>query len=242
MKEITAQVNSVELINQNVYRITLQVEDLTFYAGQYIMVMLPTGEQVPYSIGSAPHELPNLILYVLVSDTTSLAHKVVEHIQSNDQISIKAPGGNCHTQNGVLESEPKHLLLVAGGTGFAQIKSVFSSLVEQNYKGKVSFYWGLRTAEDMFANEWLEEAHKYSPFTLDIIVNEKSDHWHGKNGWLYEAILNDHPDLSGYAAFISGSVGMVYGTLDQLELKGLNKAQCYSDVFAYAPHPEKPEL
>jgi NAD(P)H-flavin reductase len=70
-------------------------------------------------------------------------------------------------------------------------------------------------------------------------VNEESGQWHGRSGWLYEAILNDHPDLSNCVALISGSVNMVYGTLDQLESKGLNKDRCFSDVFAYAPHPGK---
>jgi CDP-4-dehydro-6-deoxyglucose reductase, E3 len=242
MKEITATVKAVELINQNVYQISLQANDLTFIAGQYLMVLLPTGEQVPYSIGSAPHELPDLALYILVSDPESLASKVVEHIKSNDSVIIKAPGGDCHLQNGVLDTHPEHILLIAGGTGFAQIKSLYSELVEQNFTGKVSFYWGLRTAEDVFAQNWLEEAHKYTPFTLDIIVNEESEQWHGRSGWLYEAVLEDHPDLSQSAVFISGSVGMVYGTLDQLELKGLNINRCFSDVFAYAPHPSKPVL
>lgn len=239
MKEITAKVNTVELINKDVYQINLQVDDLSFSAGQYLMVVLPTGEQVPYSIGSAPHELPQVILYILVSDVASLANKVVEYIKSNDEITIKAPGGDCHSHNPVLDSNPEHILLIAGGTGFSQIKSVYSDLVEKNFQGNVSFYWGLRSAEDVFAQEWLEEAHKYSPFTLDVIVNEESDQWHGRSGWLYEAILNDHPDLSNCVALISGSVNMVYGTLDQLESKGLNKDRCFSDVFAYAPHPGK---
>ncbi|WP_417561033.1 NAD(P)H-flavin reductase [Marinomonas sp.] len=242
MKEITATVNAVESINPNVYQITLKVDDLTFEAGQYLIVALPTGEQVPYSIGSAPHELPYLTLYVLVSDSASLASKVVEHIKSNNSITIKAPGGDCHIANGALDSTPENILLIAGGTGFAQIKSLYSHLVEQNFTGNVSFYWGLRTPEDVFAQEWLEEAHKYTPFTLDVIVNEKGDKWHGRSGWLYEAVLADHPDLSKSIAFISGSVGMVYGTLDQLELKGLSKENCFSDVFAYAPHPDKPVL
>lgn len=242
MKEISATVSAVELLNHNVYQVTLTTDNLTFKAGQYVMVVLPTGEQVPYSIGSAPHELPTLTLYILVSDTGSLAHKVMEHIQSSNEITLKAPGGDCHLDNGALDTQAEHILLIAGGTGFAQIKSLFSALVEQNYSGKVSLYWGLRTASDVFAQQWLEDAHKYSPFTLDVVVNEPSEQWQGRHGWLYEAILHDHPDLSQSAAFICGSVGMVYGTLDQLEQKGMSQDRCFSDVFAYAPRPEKPIL
>jgi CDP-4-dehydro-6-deoxyglucose reductase len=242
MKDVTAKVNTVELINKDVYQITLQVENFSFKAGQYLMVVLPTGEQVPYSIGSAPHELPYLTLYILVSDSESLAYKVVEHMKLNDSITIKAPGGDCHIQNGVLDTHPEHILLIAGGTGFAQVKSLYEDLVEQDFKGKVSFYWGVRTFEDTFAQSWLESVKTNSQFSLNIIVNDENKEWHGRTGWLYEAVLADHSDLSKSAVFISGSVGMVYGTFDQLELKGLTKDRCFSDVFAYAPHPTKPQL
>lgn len=242
MKDVTAKVNTVELINKNVYQITLQVNDLPFKAGQYLMVVLPTGEQVPYSIGSAPHELPYLTLYILVSDPESLANKVVEHIKSNDSITIMAPSGDCHIQNGVLATDPEHILLIAGGTGFAQVKSLYEDLVAQDFQGKVSFYWGVKTFEDTFAQSWLENVKTDAKFSLNIIVNDKNEQWHGKTGWLYEAVLADHSDLTKSVAFISGSVGMVYGTLDQLEPKGLTKDRCFSDVFAYAPHPMKPQL
>jgi len=242
MKDVTAKVNNVELINKNVHQITLQVDDFSFKAGQYLMVSLPTGEQVPYSIGSAPHELPYLTLYILVSDPESLASKVVEHIKSNDSITIKAPGGDCHVQNGILDSNPEHILLIAGGTGFAQVKSLYEDLVAQNFQGKVSLYWGVRTVEDTFAHSWLDSVKTDAKFSLNVIVNDKNEEWHGRTGWLYEAVLADHSDLSKSIAFISGSVGMVYGTFDQLESKGLIKDHCFSDVFAYAPHPTKPQL
>lgn len=240
MENVTAKVKAVELVNKDVYQITLRTDNLTFHAGQYLMIVLPTGEQVPYSIASAPHELPNLTLYILVSDVESLAHKVVEHIKSNAEISIKAAGGDCHLANGVLSTQPDHILLIAGGTGFAQIKSFYSSLVEQNYQGRVSFYWGVRSKDDVFAESWLEEAKQHAPlFSINIVVNEASEGWQGRTGWLYDAILKDINNLSDCTAFISGSVNMVYGTLDQLEKAGLKVSNCFSDVFAYAPRPAK---
>ncbi len=242
MKDVIAQVQGVELINQNVYQVNLEIADTQFIAGQYLMIVLPTGEQVPYSIGSAPNELPNLTLYILVSDPESLAHKVVEHIQNNSSITVKMPGGDCHLENGMLNSPAEHILLIAGGTGFSQIKSLHDTLVANQFAGKISVYWGLRTVADVFAKPWLEAIAEQPNVSLNVIVNDPSPEWQGRTGWLYESVLADHDDLSQYKAVISGSVGMVYGTLDQLELKGLSKDNCYSDVFAYAPHPDKPQL
>ena len=242
MKDVTAKVSSVELINHNVYEVKLETEETTFIAGQYLMVVLPTGEQVPYSIGSAPHALPTLTLFILVSDPSSLAQKVIDHIRASDSITVKMPGGDSHLESGAFIEDVEHILLIAGGTGFSQMKSLYDSLIEQNFKGHVSLYWGLRTPSDIFMQEWIQQAKEQHTFSLDVVVNEADQAWQGRTGWLYEAVLEDHPDLSNSAAFISGSVGMVYGTLDHLETKGLNKDRCFSDVFAYAPHPDKPEL
>ncbi|GAB3483126.1 NAD(P)H-flavin reductase [Marinomonas epiphytica] len=237
MKDVIANVNSVELINQNVYKVSLHLEATSFIAGQYLLVPLLTGEQVPYSIGCAPHELPTLTLYIQVSEETSLAHKVVEHFQNNSEVSLNIPGGDCHLENGVLGQAPKHLLLIGGGTGFSQIKSLHDTLVKQGYQGKVSVYWGLRTYQDIFEESWIEEAQRNPDIDVNIVINEAHSEWQGRTGWLYEAVIADHPNLSDYHAFLCGSVGMVYGTLEQLEQKGLEQDKSYSDVYAYAPRP-----
>ncbi|MFT2111233.1 NAD(P)H-flavin reductase [Marinomonas sp. 2405UD68-3] len=238
MKDVMAQVGTIELINQNVYQVTLKVENQRFIAGQYLMIVLPTGEAVPYSIGSAPHELPELTLYILVDDEASLAYKVIEFLKGQTDITIQMPRGDSHIESSLITSEVDHILLLAGGTGFSQIKSIYDHLKHQNYSGKVSFYWGLRTPEDVFQKAWIEGmSNVESDFSIDVIVNEPNDTWHGRIGWLYQAIQSDHADLSNCVAFISGSVQMVYGTIDQLKAQGLQDAQCTSDVFAYAPRP-----
>jgi len=87
--------------------------------------------------------------------------------------------------------------------------------------------------------DWIKDHQSPENFHIHVVVNEKSDDWDGRTGWLYEAILEDHLELADSHAFISGSVGMVYGTLDQLEARGIQEANCHSDVFAYAPRPSK---
>lgn len=238
MKDISAKVIQVESLNSTVFKAELEVSDTQFIAGQYLMIALPSGEKVPYSIGSAPFELPKLTLYILVPDASSLAHKVVEHLQQNDQIDLSIPGGDAHIESlSPLTKEP--LLLIAGGTGFAQMKSIYDHLVHQKYSGPVHFYWGLRSTADTFVMEWIEHHQAPENFHIHVVVNEAGDEWNGRTGWLYEAILEDHLELDNSHAFISGSVAMVYGTLDQLEAKGMKEANCHSDVFAYAPRPQK---
>ncbi|MBM6551081.1 NAD(P)H-flavin reductase [Marinomonas ostreistagni] len=237
MKDVSAKVTKVESINSTVYRAQLEVNDVQFIAGQYLMIALPSGEKVPYSIGSAPHELPTLTLYILVAEENSLAARVVEHLQQNDSVELKIPGGDANIDKVTLNPEAP-LLLIAGGTGFAQMKSIYDDLMHKQYQGPVHFYWGLRTAADTFIMDWIENHESPENFHVHVVVNEGSAAWVGRTGWLYEAVLEDHTDLKDIHAFISGSVGMVYGTLDQLEAKGIQESHCHSDVFAYAPRPK----
>ena len=237
MNEVIAKVNKVELINQNVYQVSLDVPIDSFIAGQYLMIQLPSGESVPYSIGSAPQELPSLQLYILVADEASLAFKVISHLQNNQTVDLKIPGGDCHIENGKINSEVEQVLLVAGGTGFAQMKSMYDALTAQNYQGKVALYWGVRTPEDSFLTDWIA-----SKDNVSLVANEADANWSGTTGWLYEKIVADNADLSRSVAYVSGSPGMVYGTLDNLEEAGLAHDASFSDVFAYAPRPEKPQL
>ncbi|TPE48086.1 NAD(P)H-flavin reductase [Maribrevibacterium harenarium] len=236
MEQVQAKVNGVHLLNNNVYQVDLSVADVNFIAGQYLMICLPTGEKVPYSIGSAPHQLPHITLYILVTDETSLAATVIRTLNHNEEVTLMIPGGDANIANGALDKQPEQVLLLAGGTGFAQMKSIFEHLDHSGYAGKVCLYWGLRSQEDVFLQDWLATEHR---FDLQVVLNEGAEGWSGRTGWLYEAVLADHPDLSRSVAFISGSVGMVYGTLDHLEAAGLATENAYSDVFAYAPRPAK---
>lgn len=232
MNDVIATVNKVELVNQNVYEIKLHVGIDRFKAGQHLLIQLPTGETVPYSIGSAPSELPEVTLYILVAEVDSLAGKVVQYLQNNNEVSLKMAAGDCHVDNGAITDSVEHILLLAGGTGFAQMKSMYDALTEKGLHEKITLYWGVRTPQDIFLNEWVSESDN-----IEIIVNEADESWQGATGWLYEKVIADQK-LKNAVVYVSGSPAMVYGTLDKLEEAGLPRQSSYSDVFAYAPRPE----
>ncbi|TBR42857.1 NAD(P)H-flavin reductase [Marinomonas agarivorans] len=234
MNDVKAKVSSVALVNNNVYQVKLTVPTDSFIAGQYLLIQLPTGETVPYSIGSAPFELPELTLYILVAEVGSLADKVVQHIQQSDEISIKIAAGDSHIENGAITETTERILLVAGGTGFAQMKSMYDSLKKQPSSAEVALYWGVRTTEDLFLEEWTQQQAN----NVKVVVGEADPSWQGATGWLYDYIIAEQPSFKNTIVYVSGSPAMVYGTLDKLEEAGLPRTASYSDVFAYAPRPD----
>lgn len=232
MNDVIAQVNKVKLVNHNVYQINLEVGAENFIAGQYLLIQLPTGESVPYSIGSAPQELPSITLYILVEEEDSLAGRVVAHLKSEAQVSLKMPSGDCHVKSTKINEQVDKVLLIAGGTGFAQMKSMYDSLTLKKPQVDIALYWGVRTSEDTFLHEWIK-----SRDNVTVVVSEADSAWQGVTGWLYEKVIADN-NFRNTRVFVSGSPAMVYGTLDKLEEAGLPREASYSDVFAYAPRPE----
>jgi len=65
----------------------------------------------------------------------------------------------------------------------------------------------------------------------------EEEHWEGRTGLVHEAILADHPDLSGYGVYACGSVRMVEAARPAFVAQGLSEDACYSDAFVPAARP-----
>ena len=90
--------------------------------------------------------------------------------------------------------------------------------------------------EDNQFQSWVEQ-HKNLTFTP--ILETADGEWNGRSGYIYEVIEQDFEVLDSAKVYLCGAPQMVYGTIDKLESKGLNEANCYSDVFEYAPRERR---
>ena len=101
----------------------------------------------------------------------------------------------------------KHLILMAAGTGFAQMKSIVDHLLSHNYTLPIALYWGFRKEVDMYldslAREWAQkyENFDFHPLIADIDNIDANAH----HNQLSDAVLADYSNLQGYKVFVSGS-------------------------------------
>ena len=199
-----------------------------YHAGQYVMLERQEGQQSAFSLASAPHQGRELELHILTREAST--QSLIAELKRLGVVKVHLPFGEAHV--GVLPTTP--VVLMAAGTGMAQMHSVLEHLVAQHNAQPVHLYWGARTAADFYQlkawSKWqaLEQVH------LHQVVSDDAS-WQGRRGFLYEAVLEDFADLSDLTFYVSGSPAMVYGTLDALVDKGLRPSQMHSDVFAYAP-------
>lgn len=240
MKEVICQVSGVKQLDGHVHEVRLAFSAgklPAFSAGQYLSLYLPGNDEGSYfSIASAPGKR-EIELHIQADPHLLRAVEIVEHLKQADSVRIELPFGKaCLSEPGSSE-----LILVAAGTGFAQMKSIVESVLSQDPEKPVSLYWGVRQEKDMYLRQLADSwARDYSHFRFVPLVSEAIDEVCTRHhDQMANAICAHGHDLSHSLVFVSGSPNLVFSTLEQLEQAGLPRAHFFSDVLEYMPVPEK---
>lgn len=238
VNNLKCQVINVERLKGFVFQVDLQLPAgklPEFFPGQYLALTLPGKADASYfSIASAPGQRM-LSLHIQADPHLLSAQEVINYLQTSMEnkqaVSLDLPFGEaCLTS---LPVQP--VILIAAGTGFAQMKSILEYLFEKEFSLPVSLYWGGRKPEDMYllalAEGW---AKRYANFTFRPLVGELEemesiDH----HNQLSESVLAEQ-QISNAQVFVSGSPKLVFSVMDALLEAGLPEDQFHSDVLAYA--------
>lgn len=246
VKRLNCDIAQIEKLNKDVYRVSLVLpatasQSVSYYAGQYLEIVMPDGQQAAFSIGSAPEAGRNLELHVRHAPESELSSAILAHLQSSKSVEVELPKGDCYLQAANFTVE-QTIILAAASTGFSQVKSMMEHLLASGVKNPIHIYWGARIAADLYLSELPKQwAAENDNVTYHPVVSEPGDScgWTGRVDLLPDAIKHDFATLESVEVYASGSPPMVYALLDACEEKGLQQVQMHSDVFAYAPRPEK---
>lgn len=245
MMRYNCHVKSFTAANSSIYCVELEPENpkqISFAAGQYLQIILPNGEASAFSIASSPRR-PDLIeLNILELPEQTSSQGVFELLRSGDPVTIEMPLGDCYLPDDLGLHPTVPIILVAAGTGFAQMKSMLHEMFARKLPNPIHLYWGNRQADGFYHTDLLEAWHREHPnFFYHMVVSDahESCQWLGREGLLYETIHQDFDSLEECRLCISGSPTMVYATLDELIKHGLKEEYTYSDVFSYAPRSKE---
>ncbi|WP_303290268.1 2Fe-2S iron-sulfur cluster-binding protein [Marinobacter sp. SS5-14b] len=234
-RKFQAKVVDVRSISHDVYRVALALprrRDIAFHAGQYLSVLLPGADPCYFSIASSP-AAENIELHIQASPDWVSAQKVIDALTSGQDVTVELPHGKA-----CLSAAPeKSLLLVAAGTGFAQMKSLVEYLKETTFTHTVKLFWGVRKHEDMYLRSLAQQWHEdWDAFTFVPVVGDDEDNdWGGHHDQLVRAVLASGADWRNTEVHASGSPAMVYTLMDALLAEGLPEGAFFSDVLEYAP-------
>lgn len=234
-REHQARVVDVASISHDVFRVELQLPDrdtVSFRAGQYLSVNLPGADPCYFSIASSP-SAEHIELQIQASPKWVSAQKVIDALTSGQDITVSLPHGKAC----VSTLPVKPLVLVAAGTGFAQMKSLVEYLQENGFSQPVKLYWGVRRHEDMYLRSLAQQWHdQWDALTFVPVVGDDDDNdWSGHHEQLVRAVLASGMDWPAVEVHASGSPTMVYTLMDALVEHGLPEQAFFSDVLEYAP-------
>ncbi len=234
-KVLPVKVARIDHLADDVLRLWLKLPDeqrLQFLAGQYLDFILEDGRKRAFSIANAPHDDEFIELHIRHVDGGVFTDWAFTQLKEKTILRIEAPLGSF-----ILDEESdRPMLFVAGGTGFAPIKSQIEHAFHVGIERPMTLYWGVRSKKDLYLpdlpRQWERE---HDNFRFVPVLSEPDADWTGRSGWVHEAVLADHPnDLPEYDIYMAGPPPMIEAARKAFLERGVPQEQLHYDSFEYA--------
>lgn len=205
---------------------------LDFLPGQYVEFELG-GVRRNYSVANAHEEGGCLLLdfHVRHRPTGQFTDRVFGGMKERDLLALEGPLGGFF-----LQTTDRPILLCATGTGFAPIKSILETIFRdgRHLRQPVHFYWGGRTADDLYLSGLLDEwTHTYPGFHFHpVLSRDPAGRPEARRGYVQAAVLADFADLSGHQVYACGSGAMIAAAKAAfVGQRGLPASEFHADEF-----------
>lgn len=235
-RKLPCRVARMEPLAHDVMRLYLKLPDterLQFLAGQYIDILLRDGRRRSYSLANAPHDDIYLELHVRNVPGGEFSSRVFGDMKAKALLRLEGPLGSFYLR----EESDRPILMVAGGTGFAPVKSMLEHAFALGLERPIHFYWGVRAHRDLYMDEllrqWAEE-HPNFRYTPCLSEAEPDDHWDGRIGLVHNMLLQDYSDLGGHDIYMSGPPGLISAARRDFAERGMDENRLFFDSFDYA--------
>ena len=238
IKEYITTIESIVQLTHDIkgFRLKLPAgESVHFKAGQYMQFYTKPYAKIKeivyraYSIASAPSEAEVIELIIRqVPDgiCTTYAHT---QLSEGDQVNISGPYGDFY-----LRGDCSEIIMIAGGSGLAPIKSIILDVFEKGIDIKMNFFFGAVTKRDLYYLDffnYLSSRHENFRFIPALSKPAPDDNWDGEVGLITEVVDRYIDDVSDMEAYLCGSPGMIDACINVLATKGMPEEKVYYDKF-----------
>ncbi|MEG0923024.1 MAG: 2Fe-2S iron-sulfur cluster-binding protein [Comamonas sp.] len=229
---LRATVAEIRLHTPDIYHLALDLPEghgVQYAAGQYLNIRLPDGEHRSFSMSSPP--VGNRVtLQIRKIAGGRFTETVLATTQAGDALELEMPHGSFYYR--AKDYQP--MVFAATGTGFAPIKAILESLLDDGDCPPIHFYWGMRCEADLYLlDEIAAWAGRLYEFTFIPVLSRASDSWTGRRGYVQDAIAEDFEDLSEHSIYLCGSPHMIQDAKAMVALSGAAMDKIYSDSFIF---------
>ena len=252
IKTLPCRIARLTLLAPDVMQVMLRlpaVEQLRFQAGQYLDVLLAGGRRRSFSIASPPHDSALIELHVrrvsgggfterlfaaaAASPGAAGAPPPGAPLAAGSLLRIEGPVGQFCYRSGTCP-----VIMVAGGTGFAPLKSMLRHVLENGIRRDIHLYWGARHERDVYEEaRVLEWVRRYPQLRFTAVLSEATaaEAAHRRVGLVHAAVLADTADLAGFEVYAAGPPAMIEAIRSSFPRHALPLERLYFDSFDYAP-------
>lgn len=230
---VKATVLAVQALTHDIRRVVLQpAKPLAFSPGQYAQLQFTPDHIRPYSMAGLAGD-DTLEFHVRVVPGGRVSGYVAGALKPGDAVRVSGPLGTAYLRR--KHAQP--MLCVAGGTGLAPILSILRGAVDAGMRNAVRLYVGVRSANDVYGLDWLQELERRHPaMSVNIVVASGGDPRRQRCGLVTEAIGQDIASLDGWRAYLCGSPPMVEAAAVLARRKGIDPARIHADAFYTQPN------
>ena len=207
---------------------------ISYKSGQFLMIGLKggvdaEGNKIPkraYSLASCPGDDTIDITLNLYPNGKLSPH--LFNMKIGDELDIAGPYGHFY-----LKDESKNIVLIAGGTGIAPLRSMWRHIFNKNIDAKVTLFYSSKTPVDIIYKEELSSLMNHPQFRCTHTITRPDGHqWDGRTGRidrdLIKTFVEDMPTAHFY---ICGSPDMANSMIKILEELGVPKERINSEKW-----------
>ena len=163
-----------------------------------------------------------------------IASSYIFNLKAGDKVTISGPFGEFFAKE-----TDREMIYLGGGAGMAPMRShLFDLLDTQKTKRKITFFYGARSAREMFYHDDFTRLEKEFPnFKYIVGLSEPmpEDNWEGPTGFIhnvaFDQYLKDHEDPTELEYYMCGPPMMIDACDKMLYDLGVEREMIAYDSF-----------
>ena len=238
LQNLTTTVSAITQLTGDIVSLKVLPADsaqFRFKPGQYADLTIPgTIEHRSFSMATTPGEVQELEFLIKCYPGGKFSGLLESELKVGDKLDLSGPYGSFT----IRANSDRPIVCVGGGAGMAPILSLLRHLAETQNIRPVHFYYGARTAEDLFyVAEIIELGSQLADFAfIPCLSHSDTADWaslgvEGDFGFVTDVLERREAELSGSDLYLCGPPPMVDAAMNLLDGIGVPRERIFFDKF-----------
>lgn len=233
LRDIVGTVGAIRQVADETLAVTILLDEpLEFTAGQYVELSIPgTDTTRPYSMANPPGQSGKLEFHVRRQPGGCATDGwIFDGLAVGDPVSMTGPWGDfCFTP----DDPDLGLVLLAGGTGLAPLKSIAAAALELDPLREIHVYHGVRFESDLYdIDHWQKLATDHPGVRYTPCLSR--GRWTGRTGYIGDALVADLPSCKNFSAYLCGPPAMVEAGVKALKRRRISPRRIHREKYTPA--------